>query len=270
MQQKVSLCTFYGKGKCDRGGFCGFAHGLHEIGQRRVADAMQLPVCKDFKRGWCNRGGRCKYHHDEPSPPIQHKRPCESDPIDQIAERKRPRKPDPHNLRHVSPPRVHAPESEAGDSSSSYSETESRSAAVDSDSGDNADDSETQSSYASEAESYAVRKQKIMQKIMQTAWNADDEVEKAVFGYAFDRLRSFFASRHTRMWRSQQEGLRATLAPCKITYDMQWQTWWIVCECQQSGWRLSSIPWWDETNNRPFCTSCRWPLPVRVEAWHAR
>ena len=48
---KKLLCTFYAKGKCDRGPNCGFAHGEDDLGSRRYWAPCQYPNCRNFLMG---------------------------------------------------------------------------------------------------------------------------------------------------------------------------------------------------------------------------
>ena len=218
----MHICRFFLQGKCDRGQFCGYAHGSHELGQRRATAAMQLPVCIEFKRGWCSRDN-CKYHH------IRNRK------------RKIPRK---RLMQHKAVSTNEAP-AKRPDSDSDASETE---------------DSDSDAS-----EGCAANFSRSIQAILAETSDPEEDFDSELASHAFDELRFFLYSRRPRMWRSQREGMRANLEPCKIVYARQ--TWWIVCGCQQTWWRLVDIHWWDERFNRPFCSSCCWPLPVRVEAW---
>ena len=126
------------------------------------------------------------------------------------------------------------------------------------------DASETADSDSNASERMAAVTPAILAEINESG---DEDYQSDLASYAFDELRFFLSSRRPRM-RTQQEAMRANLdqlEPCKIVYARQ--TWWIVCGCQQTWWRLVDIQWWDERFNRPFCSSCCWPLPVRVEAW---
>ena len=57
MMTKKSLCSFWLKGKCQRGTKCRYAHGEAEIG-------TMAPTCHEFENGACRRGDACKFSHD--------------------------------------------------------------------------------------------------------------------------------------------------------------------------------------------------------------
>lgn len=60
---KLKICAFWSQGGCDRGRFCGFAHGEHELWTNRPSADEQLPVCKDFSSGKGCAWPNCKFKH---------------------------------------------------------------------------------------------------------------------------------------------------------------------------------------------------------------
>eukprot|EP00927_Polykrikos_kofoidii_P038521 TRINITY_DN3290_c0_g1_i1.p1 TRINITY_DN3290_c0_g1~~TRINITY_DN3290_c0_g1_i1.p1 ORF type:complete len:602 (-),score=88.33 TRINITY_DN3290_c0_g1_i1:104-1909(-) len=76
--EKRTLCKFWLGGHCDRGSFCSFAHGEHEIGQPAIVSlenpqtapsvsgaAEKRTVCKFWLNGQCERGSNCGFAHGE-------------------------------------------------------------------------------------------------------------------------------------------------------------------------------------------------------------
>ena len=57
--KKKALCSFWLKGKCQRGTMCAYAHGEAEIG-------TMAPTCHEFENGACRRGDACKFSHVMP------------------------------------------------------------------------------------------------------------------------------------------------------------------------------------------------------------
>jgi len=59
---KTRPCSFYAKGRCNRGQACTFAHGEGEL--QPVPDFFKTQLCIDFFRnGTCSFGGDCRYAH---------------------------------------------------------------------------------------------------------------------------------------------------------------------------------------------------------------
>ena len=63
---KKKLCEYYreGKGKCDRGDYCGWAHSKEEIGKPALADptTSKVTLCKYHHRGTtCMAGAMCAF-----------------------------------------------------------------------------------------------------------------------------------------------------------------------------------------------------------------
>ena len=74
---KKKLCNYYreGKGKCDRGDYCGWAHSKEEIGKPALADptTSKVTLCKFYERGTtCMAGAMCTFAHgkDELGSPL--------------------------------------------------------------------------------------------------------------------------------------------------------------------------------------------------------
>ena len=74
---KKKLCEYYreGKGKCDRGDYCGWAHSKEEIGKPALADptTSKVTLCKYHVRGTtCMAGAMCTFAHgkDELGSPL--------------------------------------------------------------------------------------------------------------------------------------------------------------------------------------------------------
>ena len=74
---KKKLCNYYreGKGKCDRGDYCGWAHSKEEIGKPALADptTSKVTLCKYHRRGTtCMAGAMCAFAHgkDELGSPL--------------------------------------------------------------------------------------------------------------------------------------------------------------------------------------------------------
>lgn len=62
--RKTSVCTFWKKGKCQRGRFCTFAHGHAELHEQ-----VSLPItaCQFYRAGFCRLGSSCRNLHEAAS-----------------------------------------------------------------------------------------------------------------------------------------------------------------------------------------------------------
>jgi len=61
---KRTICKFFEEGTCDKGGYCSFAHGAHEIGVPVVCEAVvKRSVCRFFLQGNCDKGSNCAFAH---------------------------------------------------------------------------------------------------------------------------------------------------------------------------------------------------------------
>ena len=67
VKTKKHLCKYWRDGHCDRGEWCGWAHGKEEIGQQ-VQDPQELKIllCKFFSAGTCRKKSEeCEFAHGE-------------------------------------------------------------------------------------------------------------------------------------------------------------------------------------------------------------
>ena len=68
MKFKTELCkNFELRGFCKFGDTCSFAHGKHELQQKKhLHEKYKTRLCKDFhETGYCSYGQRCQYLHKE-------------------------------------------------------------------------------------------------------------------------------------------------------------------------------------------------------------
>lgn len=61
---KRSICTFWKRGKCQRGRFCTFAHGHAELHEQVI---LPIAVCQFYRAGFCRLGSSCRNLHDPAS-----------------------------------------------------------------------------------------------------------------------------------------------------------------------------------------------------------
>lgn len=59
--RKTSICTFWKRGKCQRGRYCTFAHGNDELHEQVM---LPIIVCQFYRAGFCRLGSRCRNLHD--------------------------------------------------------------------------------------------------------------------------------------------------------------------------------------------------------------
>lgn len=68
MKYKTEMCkNFELKGTCKFGDSCSFAHGKHELQEKKhLHEKFKTRPCKDFhQNGYCSYGKRCQYLHKE-------------------------------------------------------------------------------------------------------------------------------------------------------------------------------------------------------------
>ncbi|CAK0819182.1 unnamed protein product, partial [Prorocentrum cordatum] len=64
--RKRTLCQFWLGGGCERGRFCGFAHGADELGAEVPhSGKVKRTLCQFFEAGACEKGELCGFAHGE-------------------------------------------------------------------------------------------------------------------------------------------------------------------------------------------------------------
>ncbi len=64
---KKHMCKHWLEGLCDRGKWCGWAHGEEEIGQQvQDPQGLKIMLCKFFSAGTCRKKSEeCQFAHGE-------------------------------------------------------------------------------------------------------------------------------------------------------------------------------------------------------------